>query len=765
VSVVNTTVLFKALSFINGSVWACGGSVGASVSSASCALANAATGELSTQFQFPWDTITSAIVASDQSKIMVSGRTTSNGVVTSEVATCLQSSAQLACTVKSFQSVDFVKASYNAHSQQFVYVGQHANRAAVTLFGAVNNTVQSFAYSAENQASLTLSHVVSPPNFVGSFVAGTSVGSSVVAVKSIFAGWLRTDTGQMAAAIGITPVSGSIVSTAGLVNAMALEATGPDSFIAGGLELNDGAGVHAYLVRANTLYKTAQYGVRYVMRVTSNRRALSATSTVLRVTARGLALTDEALYVISDVTELVASMNRTSLSVLKVRKSDGGIFAQAQVSAPANADLRCTDITTAGLLLTIACAVQRQAATPQSLLIAVDRELSFFELPVGYLRHGNDTFQAQDVPVKATVLSVSSPSTLVSVTDSEVTTTNQAPTRRPSEAPTVHPSLSPSATPSGQPSSSPTAAPSVSQLPTSTPSTSGPTNTPKPTFAATERPTASPSAVSTARPSQLPTPQPSMAPTRGPTSTRPSAAPSSARPSAQPTMSPTMGGSSSPSVRPTRAPTARPSTSAPSTPPTPEPTVSVGGGANGRDLPAYVIGASVGGAVCFGLCGLYLLYRRRTRQALHKVAADKKGKVLLSDELTTPEYTPTPPVVSERRSSELDRYASSAESVHKSAHKSSQLRSVSVADSSSVNLSSLHTSERSFEDYTVLNKAEINRNSWDGMAKSNFSAFVESSSESELENSDSSVSTSSDNDDDFYPSTASYDETDLSCKE
>ena len=327
--IANSSVLFKSLSVVNGSVWACGSSAHA----ASCSLANAVTGKLSTQFEFPWDTITSAIVTSDNTKIMVSGRTVNNaGVITSEVATCSVAFKQLSCAVKSFASVDFFKASYNAYGQKFVYAGQNADRAAVSLFDANNNSVRSFVYSAASMSALTLSHVESPPNFVGSFVAGTSVSSGAVAAKNIVAGWLRTDSGQMAATIGITPVSGSIVSTTGLVNALALEEIGPDSFIAGRLHLSDSAGAHAYVVRANSLYRTAQFGVRYVPQITQQRRQLSTTNAVTSSVARGLALSGGALFMIADVVHV--NINRTSLAVLKIHMDTGAVIKQAVVSAP-----------------------------------------------------------------------------------------------------------------------------------------------------------------------------------------------------------------------------------------------------------------------------------------------------------------------------------------------------------------------------------------------------------------------------------------------
>jgi hypothetical protein len=643
---VNATTLFDALSYINGSVWACGtGTAGVSGGAASCTLADARTGELSTEYKFPWDTITSAIVANDQSRVMVSGRSTVAGVVSSEIAECTISASALSCTVKSFQSVNFLTGSYNAYSQKVVYIGTNTDRAAGTLIDVHNGTTTNRIYTTPAMNSIVLAHVQSPPNFVGSFIAGTSVGSTAAAVKYIFAGWLRTDTGQMAAAIGITPASDSILSTTDLVNAMVLEATGPDSFIAGGLQLSDGAGMHAYLVRANTLYKNVQYCVRFLSNPTSNRRMLSATSMAsIKSAVRGLALTDVGLFVILDVRQSAARNNQTSLSVLKIRTATGAIIKQAQVSAPNGENLFCTDITTAGILLTIACTVQSDTSALRSILITVDRELSFLQLPVGFLKHGNDTFQAEGVPVKATVLTISSPLTTVTVTASEVSTFNQAPSRRPSAVPSVYPSSDPSSLPSAQPSSSPTFAPSVSPQPSSRPSTSGPTNTHKPTVISTPRPSVRPTVAITVRPSKHPTSRPTAQPTRPP---------STIHPTRQPTAAPTVQETPGPSTTPTRAHTRRPSAVRTDTP-TLSSTGAEGSSSGSTwtdDQSSYVIGASAGGAVCFGLCGLYVLYRRRARKQKEKstVKVNQIATADLSTRLSdTPPVQPPPatPVVS-----------------------------------------------------------------------------------------------------------------------
>lgn len=69
---------------------------------------------------------------------------------------------------------------------------------------------------------------------------------------------MRTDSGIISA-MYIAPTSGSILNSAELVNAIVLEHVKADTFIAGGLKLSDGAGMHAYVVRAPILCSTPCY--------------------------------------------------------------------------------------------------------------------------------------------------------------------------------------------------------------------------------------------------------------------------------------------------------------------------------------------------------------------------------------------------------------------------------------------------------------------------------------------------------------------------
>jgi len=659
--------LFKVLSFVNGSIWACGAGTRASTTSASCTVVGAATGESIAQHSFPWDEVVSAQEPQSGHKVVVSGRSTSDtGAVNSHIATCEIVSAQLAYTVRSYHHTHFVEASYNAHRQTLVHVGSISGIPAVSLFDPRNQGTRHLTYAVVPVGSLTLSHVSSPPNFVGSFFAGTSVGSTGAATKYIVAGWLRADTGQMATAIGITPLSGGrIVSDVNLVTAMALESTGPDSFMAGGLQLNDGARQCMYIVRANAMYQMVQYGMRYIPTQQHNIRS-SPVSNIHSSVARGVALVDKTLFVIGDVeAETSQQHDYTSLAILKLQTSTGSIIKQALVSAPTG-DLLCTDIILADLLLVVACTVQRNSSTLQSVLIAMDMELTLFKLPPGFTKHGTGTFQAEALPMKITSFAATTSTVHVPMNNSESIHTSQRPSPQPTIALSVAPTELTTACPSAQPTSRPTSVPSISAQPSGRPSTSGPTSSRKPSTAATERPTVAPSALSTQRPSPAPTITPTASLTGQPT-----VRPSVARPGS--------------SVRPSRVPTAHPTLRAvsPTTTPTTE---DAGTSSAGRrsDSTSYAIAASVGGAVCLGLCGLHVLYRRKLHSARAKVAAGKSTRPAPAEHESHDVRVPVWLTPSDISDAERDIPVLRALS-----------HSSSSAHSSSLNVSSLHTSERS----------------------------------------------------------------------
>jgi len=552
--------------------------------------------------------------------VYVSGSSSATG----DVASCSISQGVLDCSGKSFPSVDFFAASFVPYANKIVYVGAYASHVSATVLDVVTSTVQSYTYTVFNLKSVVLSQAQSPPFFLGSFVAGTAVRSAGTPVNYIAAGIVRSGSGMMSG-MTLFPASANIINNADLVTSMTLESTGPDSFIAGSLELSDGVGGNAYVLRTNSLYATIQHCVRY--RASSGatfrlRRALSTTD-VQRSVVRGVALVDTVLYLLIDRSRA----NISALTVLKTAANDGAILQQVHVTLP-GASLPCSGIVSMGLSLVIACAAEYDTTHSESLLLSMNRNMAFSALPTDFVRSYNNTFRAEPVPFQKSAMQVATTAANVANTPIEFTTANNGPTRRPSAAPTTAPSRQPSSAPSAQPTSSPTSSPTRSARPTSQPSTARPMGSSipqaKPTVSPTSLPTTAPTVPPTRRPTCLPTLLPTVQPTA-----RPSAAPS-ALPTLRPTRPPSAGPTRIPSLAVTRQP---------SRTPTMAPSIAQSGteaDANARqsdddETTMTTVGTSIGGVGCICAC-LYALYWVYSRAAQSDARANRRVEYFAEQE-------------------------------------------------------------------------------------------------------------------------------------
>jgi len=593
------TTTLTSLFYPTGNVWSCGS--GKSLSVTECVLVDSLTGAVTTKYAFEWKSVVSIFTTAPSQTILISGHGWVGSTMTSEVATCSIDQGQLQCTVTSYFDAKFLSAAYVAYPNRIAYIGWYNTHASASIFDVKSSSLSNYLYTARNMKALALSHMRCPPAFVGCFVAGTTIRATASPVKFIIAGMLRTN-GGMLNAMALMPEGGDILNSADLVNAMALEVIGPDSFIAGGLQLSDRPRSEAYLLRANALYSTIIYCVRYSS--FSGRRALSSVSPTMSSVVRGMVLVDGAtLFMIIDRT----ANNVTAVTVLKTNAVNGEIIKQVHLTAPNATSFKCTDIVVSTVSLHIVCSTYNHATSPQSLLLAVDQDLSFAVLPSSFLRTEEAVFQVESVPFQRTVLSVTQTSTSLATSTYASSTANRNPTRRPSTAPPYVPSSQPSSEPSTQPSSRPTAEPTVSAHPTSQPSSARPTNTRKPTVEQTVSPTKKPSAAPTASPSQEPTAVPTLQP-----STPPSAA-SSVVPTLKPSALPTGVPKQKPSVRPSKAPSDKPAvgTDMPSS----QPTTPSGDGGN-NPLPGSFVEACVGiglGVLAIGY-GLYQYYQYRREE-------------------------------------------------------------------------------------------------------------------------------------------------------
>jgi len=571
-------------------VWVCGTAL--TLATTVCVALDAVTGEVRKSMKFDWHSIFALF---QNSGTIIGGRAYENELIHSDVATCTMLPAGLTCDVKSFADADFLAGVYLPFPSKVLFIGQYNTYTSGTILTTSTNSVLTYVYTLNNMKSVVLSQLHSPPYFVGGFVAGTCLRGVGPPAVLIVAGMLRTDTGSLGAMV-LSPVSNVFVSASELVNAMTMEYKRPDSFVAGGMLLDDDAGMHAYVIRVNALFYTVQYCVRYRSGGGGGRRALAG-EPLSRSVMRGVVHVDDALFVVVDYTTYT-TYNASSVVVMQLDAGSGVILKQICLGAP-NSSFSCNSIAITGDLFAVVC----RKSPNSSVVINFDRELTFSALPKGVVRMGNGFLRSEPVQMQRSVLSVTSTKANVAMSTYTFSADgDRAPTRKPTVAPSPVSTTPPSSNPSSQPSSSPTTVPTLSARPTSQPSSASPSTSHKPSTAPTPAPSVLPSTLPTPAPSQKPTSKPTTPPT-----VRPSTAPT-VHPSVLPSQRPTR----SSSARPTRSPglTAPSATVSPSSVPTDiiAPDDSHRGG-----LPSFVVGASIGSGLGVLVIG-YALYKYMQRR-------------------------------------------------------------------------------------------------------------------------------------------------------
>jgi len=613
----------QEVALVNSEVWSCGR--GASNASQSCTVMDGASGDVFAQYALPWNEITEVVGNGDSNSVLISGRqNASSSLRGDDIARCQISRSLLNCEVKTFSGVLYGATSLIPHTRQIIMAGTKGGNPVVTVADSKLNTIQSYTYTAPGVESLTIDNLHSVPAFLGTFVAGSCVSTNSLEHKNLMFGWIRSYTGVLVATSLIPTSTNVVLSGESMTQAIAMDVTQLDMFVAGGLQLSDNAGTNAYTVRVNALYQSVLYGVRYRYSVGGSRRALLDSAGAVSSVVKGLALADTALYVLVQIS---SNGHRTSVAVLKTNAASGAILQQALVEGSAvNSSISCSNIVRAAFAFAIGCTVEYSATHVEATVVSISSDLSFSKLPVGFVRVSDARLRAESIGFTSNPLPVVASSIFLRAMQSELNSTRDSytrifpPTVMPTEAPvtipsswptawsSLFPSSSPSSAPSSQPSISLSAAPSVSPQPSSQPSTGGPTITNRPTRKPTITPSCRPTSAPTVRPSRRPTTTPTARPTRQPTLF-------SLAPSAQPTYAP--------SLEPTPLPsTLRPSSSRPSIAlsqtPTEAPTVSSGG--SGSEVTAYVIGCSVVGGlllVCLG-AWFYFAKSRQNKDAINQ---------------------------------------------------------------------------------------------------------------------------------------------------
>ena len=410
---------------------------------------------------------------------------------------------------------------------------------------------------------------------------------------------------------------------------------------------------------------------------------------------KGMVRVDSYLYIVVNYQE---SQLQDSISVLKVDMRSGTILYQVQIYSHYE-DIQCTHIAVAGLSLVLACTVRYTSNITQVLALSVNRELSFSQLPPGFVRYENKTFVGEPIAFKRTFLTMSTKTFDRTAEEYTFNPAQEKPTLRPSVAPTQLPSSEPSSAPSGQPSSSPTSAPSISPQPTSHPSSSGPTNTYKPTVKPTQRPSRVPSRTPTVSPTKTSTIEPTVRPSTKP-STLPSVQPSlaiSKTPTRMSTVRPTRNPSMDPTVVPTQVPTSEVSTVLVS--------AAIGRTKQKADdavmIFLYVV-AGVTGAWCMYQLLKCCVHVQHNYDKKKKLRAELKDiRMSIRDEASRRLPTPSPvdqPIGAFASSSSIDAGITTVPGRMRGAYATGTpiiLNRTNSNDSSSVVLSSLHSSERS----------------------------------------------------------------------
>jgi hypothetical protein len=278
---------FSAVTVYNHSTFACHSAL-VSGNGASCLQLDVNSGDFLHQFNIPWDTVVSVqrgVNDDGQESLVIEGRT--DDLTKSGTLFCRSGTNRLICKNEAFSNVYIAAATLNPSFQYLVSVGNSGSYPLITSLNAAGELVWAFTFSSTSFKNLKFTTATSITGFVGSFVAGSAV-STTFSRNYIVAGWIRSDAGLLNL-VSIVPKFGLINNVDKLVTSIVGEATGPDLFVGGGLDLADGSGVQGYVVRVNVLFRIYGFGVRY------RSSALGAGGTAIQV--QDMVLSNDALFI------------------------------------------------------------------------------------------------------------------------------------------------------------------------------------------------------------------------------------------------------------------------------------------------------------------------------------------------------------------------------------------------------------------------------------------------------------------------------------
>eukprot|EP01032_Pedospumella_encystans_P017517 gene17517-19957_t len=252
----------------------------------------------------------------------------------------------------------------------------------------------------------------------------------------------------------LQPINENIINSAELITKMACDSISADLFIGGGIALRtENVGVSAYILRANALFRTILYGVRYVSALSERRLLSGAASGVRCDVMQGVQLVEQTLFILvnSNITTLTTQI--TYVTIMKANATTGDIMKQVSITAH-NASTSCSNMGLIDDAVVLICSLWTQSpettsdVSKRTVLLSADTELTLFKLPVEFYIYGDDVFHSENFPFKATYFPATSQPAVFRTTEA-----TRSPSTSLSWKPTILPSIAPSVAPTFPPTS------------------------------------------------------------------------------------------------------------------------------------------------------------------------------------------------------------------------------------------------------------------------------------------------------------------------
>eukprot|EP01032_Pedospumella_encystans_P007511 gene7511-9008_t len=126
-----------------------------------------------------------------------------------------------------------------------------------------------------------------------------------------------------------------------------------------------------------------------------------------------------------------------TFSVLKLNAATGAVLQQVSVTV-AHANVSCNSLVASPMSLVLTCSVQNAiGSAPSAVVLATNRDLSFKKLPAGWARSDTISITPVSTPFVATSFAAPAASKVIPTSSFTYSTLGQTPTWRPTTAPTI----------------------------------------------------------------------------------------------------------------------------------------------------------------------------------------------------------------------------------------------------------------------------------------------------------------------------------------